>query len=91
MLFSYKEVSRVIPSTISGIVVEQESGLPVEKAHVYIIKGEEESITDSKGVFRILSWKKFPVAIITEHAKYEVLSTKVTSAGEGLIIKVKRK
>lgn len=91
MLFSYKEVSRVIPSTIEGVVVEEGSGLPVEKAHIYIVKGEEEAITGSKGSFRILTWKKFPVNVVSEHAQYEARTTTLAGPGDKFIIRLKRK
>lgn len=51
------------PSLIRGIVQDAATREPLPNMHVYIIKGEEEAITDSRGNFSIRSWQSFPLRI----------------------------
>lgn len=51
------------PVVIEGKVVAEATGQPVANAHVYIVEGEEEAVTGSKGEFRIQSWQKTPLTL----------------------------
>lgn len=51
------------PVVIRGVVLDAATQQPVAMAHVFIVKGEEEATTDSKGVFVIRSWQSFPAQI----------------------------
>ena len=47
------------PSIVEGKVLSESTGQPVTKAHVYILDGEEEALTNNKGEFRIKTWQVF--------------------------------
>jgi hypothetical protein len=70
LLFSYKTVPGYVPFTVEGIVKDESSGEPLKNVHVYTVKGEEEAITDSKGVFRFQSWHQ-SVVVAAEVKHYQ--------------------
>ena len=41
------------PVTIEGIVISAETGRPLQDVHVFVIQGEEEALSDARGVFKI--------------------------------------
>lgn len=51
------------PVIIEGKVIDDATGKPLGKIHVYITEGEEETLTNDKGEFRIESWQKFPIKL----------------------------
>ena len=51
---------------IEGKVVSEATGQPVTQAHVFILDGEEEALTNSKGEFRIKTWQPAPFKLTVE-------------------------
>lgn len=51
---------------IEGKVVAESTGKPVGNAHVFVVDGEEETLTNGNGEFRIRSWQKTPVSLTVE-------------------------
>lgn len=91
MMFSYEEIKQLIPSTVEGIVKEAGSGAPVPDAHVHAVRGEEESLTDAKGMFRLNTWQKFPVLLTIEHKGFESQQVVIASASRKVVVQLKRK
>ena len=88
MIFSYKEALQLIPTTVQGVVIEQSSGKPVNKAHVYTIRGEEEVLSRTSGEFSIATWQKLPVTVVIEHKDYETVKVTVRNSSDKLIVKL---
>jgi hypothetical protein len=70
---------------VEGTVVSDQTGKPVGFAHVYIVDGEEEALTNAKGEFKIESSKAFPVKITVEHKDFQKTSVGVSSGGRQII------
>ncbi|RYD70174.1 MAG: hypothetical protein EOP53_25875 [Sphingobacteriales bacterium] len=60
-----------LPATeASGIVTDKNTGQPLSQVYVYSIKGEEETLSNEKGVFKIISWEALPVTVSFEKKGY---------------------
>lgn len=54
------------PVIIEGKVLSISTGQPVTQAHVFILDGEEEALTNNKGEFRIKTWQAAPFKLTAE-------------------------
>jgi hypothetical protein len=73
----YKPVK---PLHLKGIVVDAGTGLPVDKAYLYIVKGEEETLSNNKGEFTLTSWQQVPLQVTVIHRDFKRKEIKVLSA-----------
>ena len=64
---------------VQGVVIADDTQQPIAGAHVYIVHGEEEALTNAKGEFRIQSWQKLPLKLTVEFRNYR---TTTISVGE---------
>lgn len=55
---------------VSGTVVNSITNEPVANVYIHAVKGEEESLSNDKGTFKLLSWKTPPVNIVFEKEGY---------------------
>ena len=79
---------------VEGKVVNEATGKPVMNAHVYILDGEEEALTNPNGEFSIRSWQKAPFKLTVEKPDgYEKTMTIINnpSARQMIRLKVKTK
>ncbi len=77
---------------VEGKVVAANTGDPVVNAHVYILDGEEEALTNNKGEFSIRSWQKAPFKLTAEkHNGYEKTSIVITNPSIKQVIRLKAK
>ncbi len=76
---------------IEGTVVTGKTNTPVPQVHVYVLDGEEEALTNSKGEFKITTWQSLPVTVTAEHAQYETQRIRVSNAGQRQQIVLKKK
>ena len=76
---------------IEGVVVEDGSGKPLSGAHVYVVHGEEEALTNGKGEFRIESWQKLPLRVTAELKDYRTAGMTVSDPGRKQTIRLKLK
>lgn len=77
---------------IEGKVVVETTGKPVASAHVYILDGEEEALTNSQGEFKIRSWQKAPFKVtVKKYGNYQDESVTVTNPSQKLVIRLKSK
>lgn len=77
---------------IKGKVIEEGTGQPVAKAHVFVIEGEEETLTNSDGEFQIESWQKAPLRLtVSSYKRYVKTTVLVQNAGEKQLIRLKTK
>ncbi|MFT3904449.1 MAG: hypothetical protein QM727_14860 [Niabella sp.] len=49
-----------------------ETGNPVKLVHVYVVKGEEEALTDRNGFFRITTTQDYPLELTAFHPDYKL-------------------
>lgn len=91
MIFSYKEAVQVIPFTVEGSVAVQSNGMPVAKAHVFVINGEEEVFTDEDGKFKFTTWQSLPVQVTVSHNDYEEQKVTISSAARKARVLLKRR
>lgn len=86
MIFSSAEIVNFLPATVKGRVVDNRSGKPVQAAHIFITKGEEEIFSNSKGEFVLKTWHQLPVIITVEHKDYKQQTIRITSETDQLTI-----
>jgi hypothetical protein len=72
-------------STVSGMVTDQTSGLPLEFVAVSTIDDKSGDITDEKGFFR-LSVQKFPVVLRFRLIGYETRTIQISNGKESIEI-----
>jgi hypothetical protein len=77
------------PVKLQGVVMGKDNR-PVSNAYLFIIKGEEETITGSNGQFALTTWQKFPVSLSVEHPDYKRLKLLIKEADQKQIIKLER-
>ncbi|MBL7748794.1 MAG: carboxypeptidase-like regulatory domain-containing protein [Chitinophagaceae bacterium] len=76
---------------IEGTVLSDATGKPVPKAFVYVVEGEEEVLTNDKGVFRIETTKNTPLVLTIQHWQFEKLRVAVHNAKAKLSIRLRLK
>ena len=73
---------------LQGIVTSKENGKALGNVYLYTVKGEEEAITNQKGEFRFVTWKKLPVTINIHYKEAEQVRVVVTNPSEFIRIKL---
>jgi hypothetical protein len=71
LLFSHPEKDKTNPNEISGIILNEETKKPVDKAYIYVVKGEEEATTNADGTFIFTTWQDKPVKIYICHKNFK--------------------
>ena len=75
------------PVHIEGVVIEEATNKPLPNAYVYTVKGEEESLTNSNGVFVIKTWRALPVTLTIQHGE-KIKKITISSAPKKLTIRL---
>jgi|SRR6059058_3012977 hypothetical protein len=91
LMFNQTHLLKAQPFYIEGVVVSGKSGKALGNIHVYIVEGEEEAVTNSKGEFKIQTWKKIPLTLTVRSSNYETASIVIKDASKKLLIKLKPK
>jgi hypothetical protein len=91
MLLTYHESIRLSRIVVEGTVLTEGSLQPVVNAFVYTVPGEEETLTDKNGKFKLTTWQPMPLAITVEHGDFTTTSIKITSLPANQCIRLKRK
>jgi hypothetical protein len=78
-------------NTIQGVVVGKDNNLPISHAYLFVVKGEEETITGSNGRFAITTWQKFPVSLSVEHPDYKKIKIVIRESDTKQVIKLEQK
>jgi TonB-linked SusC/RagA family outer membrane protein len=76
-------------TTISGRVVEARNKTPLERATIQIQGSTNTVTTDGKGGFRILTYKKFPLAIIVSFTGYETQLVPIKDNESAITVELK--
>jgi hypothetical protein len=80
-------VEKTVEYHLHGIVTSKENGKALGDIYLYTVKGEEEAITNQKGEFRFVTWKKLPVTIHVHYRQEEDVRVVITNPAE--VIKIK--
>jgi hypothetical protein len=56
---------------ISGVIISEDTKKPVDKAYVYIVKGEEEATSSADGTFRFTTWQDKPAQVYIYHKNFK--------------------
>jgi CarboxypepD_reg-like domain len=91
LLFSYQSSSPAVTEVVEGIVISATNNKPVSNAHVYIVHGEEEALTNSKGEFRIETFQKFPLLLTVDHRDYEKIKLTISASLRKVTVSIKPK
>ena len=91
MLMTYQESIRLSRIVVEGTVLTEGSLLPVANAFVYTVPGEEETLTDKNGKFKLTTWQPMPLAVTVEHRDFNTASIRITSLPANQSIRLKRK
>jgi hypothetical protein len=88
----YNQADQKAPVVIEGKVVAEATGQPVTDAHVYVLDGEEEALTNQKGEFRIQSWQNAPFKLTVERAdRYHKITIVITDPSRKQVIRLRNK
>jgi hypothetical protein len=78
------------PVIIKGKVLAESTGKPITDAHVFVLDGEEEALTNQRGEFIIKSWQKPPYKITVEKpGHYHKASIVVSDVSGKTVIRLK--
>jgi hypothetical protein len=77
--------------TIQGAVINSITGKQIENAYLSIVPGEEEALTNSKGVFSIATWQQLPITLVVEHSSYKKKKISIKDASQYQQIKLEPK
>jgi hypothetical protein len=88
ILFGHRVIESDQVQVVSGTVVSDKTGKAVVNAHVYIIDGEDEALTNAKGEFSIRTSQKLPVTLTVEHTNYQKTSISVSNALQKQVIRL---
>jgi hypothetical protein len=82
MSLNHKQPIQVQKEIIEGKVISAISHKPVSNAHVYVVDGEEEALTNAKGEFRIETIQKFPLIITVDQQGHEKKKLTISNPGK---------
>ena len=88
LLLKQSSDEKSIEYDLQGIVISKENGKALGNIYLYTIKGEEEAITNQKGEFRFVTWKKLPITIHVHYKEEEEVRVVVTNPTEFIKIKL---
>jgi hypothetical protein len=74
-------------TTVSGKVVG-ENNEAIRNAYVYVVKGEEETLTMANGQFLLKSWQPLPLTLIIEHGGFEKRRILIKRHDQQLMVKL---
>ena len=76
---------------IKGIIISADTKQPVTNAYVYIVKGEEEALTNARGEFTITTSEHPPFTLTVIHKNFKELKFKVNNSSQQVKISLERK
>ena len=77
------------PIIVQGMVLDADTGKPIEGAHVYIVHGEEEAMTNKRGEFKIETWQAIPIKITIDRRGYTSANRSVRDAADRPVIRLR--
>ena len=89
ILAAYSTSSTTV--TITGKIIHTESKKAIDNAYIYVIAGEEETLSTKEGVFKLKTWQKFPLTIVVQHTDYTPRNIVLKNPGAELLISLDKK
>lgn len=86
ILLNSAAISTTEQVAVQGIVIDKQTNQPISNSYIYIVRGEEEALTDSKGKFSINTWQSLPVTLTVDDPKYKKVTITVSKAGTKHVI-----
>jgi hypothetical protein len=77
-------------TTIAGKVIGEDNRTIVN-AYVYVIAGEEETLTMRDGDFQLKTWQPLPLTLVVEHGEFEKQRILIKKHGQHVIVKLHTK
>ena len=77
--------------TVKGKVVTKDAKRPVKNALVYIVKGEEETLTNEKGEFVIGTWRSVPFDLYVDIEGFILKKVIIQNTSESISILLESK
>lgn len=91
LIFNTSEIFPARPYTIEGTIKSNNNGKYIENAYIYIVSGEEEALTNRKGVFTISTWQELPVTLVIEHPSFKQKKIRITDASQYQVVHLEPK
>jgi hypothetical protein len=91
MILSYTDIRPYLRTEISGTVLDKATRAPIERAYVYVVKGEEEATTDRNGVFHIVAWSQAPYTIYATHKDFKGYKLAIPAGQQKITLLLDRK
>lgn len=92
IIFNFSPLKLEVPTVIEGVVVaDAKPATPVSRVHVFVIDGEEETLTNEKGEFKITTWQSAPITLTIEHSQYETQRIKISTTTKRQQVVLKKK
>ena len=60
----------------------------ISNAYVYVVAGEEETLSISNGNFSLKTWQPLPLVLVIEHNDFEKQRIVIRAAGKPVTIKL---
>ncbi|WP_153796184.1 hypothetical protein [Foetidibacter luteolus] len=91
LLFGFsKPVTPARAYTIKGAIISRNDNRPVNKAYIIAIAGEEESLSDVNGQFKLRTCQPLPVKISIQHNLYETSEVTVADTTKPLLVQLEK-
>lgn len=92
IIFNFSLLKLEVPTVIEGVVVaDAKPATPISRAHVFVIDGEEETLTNDRGEFKITTWQSAPIILTVEHSQYETQRIKISTTTKRQQVVLKKK
>lgn len=91
VLTGYTPAITLQTKVVEGTVISERNHKPVANAHVYIVHGEEEALTNAKGEFSIETVQKFPLILTVDQQQHEKTRITISAPDKKIIITIKLK
>ena len=86
--YYHRHPKNFVSYTINGIVLNKETGNPIPGVYLYVVKGEEEALTNNKGAFQLVTWQKLPATLHLHYKEDEQVRVVVTKTDQPVTIKL---
>ncbi len=73
---------------IEGVVQDKESGKLLKDVYLYTIQGEEEALTNGKGVFKLTTYQGFPVTLNVQDRDYQKQQLIIAAEGQKVTVQL---
>ena len=73
---------------VNGVVFDKQTNKPLPDVYVYIIKGEEEAITDQQGKFSFTTWHRSNMVLNLKRPEHNEVQVKLSDPKKDMVIRL---